>query len=127
MHRPRNIILLAAIIVGAILILAAVALTYLTTRKADLWADLSYETSKTNTLGIPTMGVIAIFGQIYNDGDEAGNGTLFLQVYDGYEWHNYSEPTGEVPANGYVDFLWAEIFDPLNEDEVVIDYELIMA
>ena len=125
-RRSRTSILVAAIVIAAILILSAVALRYLTTRKADLWADLSFETSNADMLGNPTMGVIAVFGQIYNDGDEAGNGTLFLHIYDGYEWHNYSEPTGEVPANGHVDFLWAEIFDPMNEDEVVVEYEVTM-
>lgn len=118
-----------AIVVGIVVLLVVVGaiavMIIATAPKADLRADLSY--SAANDLpGLIGSGTIIVYGTIYNYGDKMGDGTVQLHIYDGYEWHDYSSPTGVVPANGSVNFFWDGDFDHMYEDAVIVQHTITM-
>lgn len=61
--------------------------------------------------------VVIVMGDIWNYNEKDFSGTVRISVYDGWEWHYYSEPTGLLKKNGEVGvwFEWSNLyhhFDP---------------
>jgi hypothetical protein len=122
--KSNTIVIVAVVIVIVLAIIAVIAVVMIgAAPKADLRADLSYSAAN-DWLGLSGSGTIIVYGTIYNYGDKMGDGTVQLHIYDGYEWHDYSSPTGVVPANGSVDFFWDAEFDMMDEDSVVVQHTI---
>jgi hypothetical protein len=70
-------------------------------------------------------GSISIHGDIDNNGDEDGSGTVHIRVFDGYEWMDRYQDTGLVPAGGSVPFSMNISFDRVivNAVDVTVHFE----
>jgi len=122
--KSNTIVIVAVAIVIVVAIIAVIAVVMIgAAPEADLRADLSYSPANDGPERVGS-GTIIVYGTIYNYGDKMGDGTMQLHIWDGYGWHDYSSPTGVVPANGSVDFYWDAEFDMMDESLVDVQYSL---
>lgn len=119
--KNRSTMIAVVVVIVLVALVAVVVGAFVLAPKADLRADLSYYASNDDTM---YGGTIVVYGTVYNYGDKMGDGTMNFHIYDGFQWHNYSAPTGVVPANGSVDFDWSTHFDLMDENYVQVEYTL---
>ena len=67
---------------------------------------------------------VSLEGTIHNSGTEDVFAIVHIKVFDGKDWRNFTENAGVVPAGGDTGFYWDQGLGPVDENAVVVEYEV---
>lgn len=89
---------------------------------SDLRADLD-----STIVGDAGVVMVSVYGQIFNEGDQASSCTVTIRVWDGSGWQTFIETAGPIQPQESTEFVWLDFFAGEDPSEFEVKWTIAEA